>query len=220
MTHVAPLLLHLANALILWSFVVRDILWLRALSVTAGLCFIAHFAALPVPMLQPVAWNALFIALNVLQVLRLLSERRPVRLGFDAERLRAMVFPELTGRQVLCVVAHGRWRDAEDSELLIAQGDVSPPLLAVISGALQVERDGASLARLGAGRLAGEMSWMTRRPAGASVRAIGGARVLAIDTTGLDRSLEADPALRTALQSALGRELCAKIAVPVVDREA
>ena len=72
------LLINAANLLILASFLVRDILWLRMLSILAGFCFMGYAGLDPIPKLEPMIWNGLFITLNVVQVVRLLLERRPV----------------------------------------------------------------------------------------------------------------------------------------------
>ena len=50
-------LIHVANVLILGSFLVRDILWLRALSVLGGICFMLYFLfGSPTVLWAPVGW--------------------------------------------------------------------------------------------------------------------------------------------------------------------
>jgi hypothetical protein len=53
----------------------RDILWLRIFTVVAAACLILYFYFLPEPLLTPVYWNILFIALNFFWIARLLHER-------------------------------------------------------------------------------------------------------------------------------------------------
>lgn len=68
--------INIANALYLLSYFVRDILWLRVLTVIAASCLILYFYFRPEPLMAVVYWNLFFIALNIYWVFRLLSERR------------------------------------------------------------------------------------------------------------------------------------------------
>lgn len=70
------LLIHAANAIYLLSYVIRDILWLRLLTVLAALCLVGYFALRPEPLAAVIVWNLIFIALNLAWVLRLMAERR------------------------------------------------------------------------------------------------------------------------------------------------
>ena len=47
------LLIHVANVLYLFAFMVRDILWLRILTVIAASCLIPYFYFQPVPLMTP-----------------------------------------------------------------------------------------------------------------------------------------------------------------------
>src|SRR5262245_51875725 len=70
-------LINAANVLYLASYVVRDILWLRALTMVAGLALVFYYALLPAPLVVAIAWNAVFLAINAWQIRLLLLERRP-----------------------------------------------------------------------------------------------------------------------------------------------
>ena len=61
--------LHGANILILCSFLVRDILALRLLSIGAGILFCTYFFAHD--MMEPIVWNTLFSIVNVVQIGRM-----------------------------------------------------------------------------------------------------------------------------------------------------
>jgi len=68
-------LIYVANLLYLASYLVRDILQLRVLTITAATCLALYFASRPEPLMEVVYWNLLFLALNVLQVARILWAR-------------------------------------------------------------------------------------------------------------------------------------------------
>ena len=69
-------LVYTANALYLMAYFTQDILRLRALTVTAALCLTGYFYLRPEPLMTLVYWNLFFVALNVLQIVRLCAGRR------------------------------------------------------------------------------------------------------------------------------------------------
>ena len=68
--------INIANILYLLSYFVRDILWLRVLTVVAALCLIPYFYFRAAPIMPVIYWNAFFIALNIYWIIRLMAERR------------------------------------------------------------------------------------------------------------------------------------------------
>src|SRR4051812_46676704 len=104
-------LIHLANVLLLFSFLVRDILWLRALNLLAGVAFIVYFATGSPFVAAPVAWNTLFLSINIVQIWRLLLERRPVRLRAEELSLYQAAFRVLTPREFVRLLSIARWED-------------------------------------------------------------------------------------------------------------
>ena len=70
-------LVFIANGLYTASYFMRDILRLRLLTVTAATCLALYFLSLPQPLWTVIGWNLFFIALNLLQIARLLRARKP-----------------------------------------------------------------------------------------------------------------------------------------------
>ena len=68
--------INIANILYLLSYFVRDILWLRVLTVVAALCLIPYFYFRATPIMPVIYWNGFFIVLNIYWIFRLLAERR------------------------------------------------------------------------------------------------------------------------------------------------
>lgn len=70
------LLVFAANLLFVATYFVNDLLRLRLLSVVACVCLAIYFATLPQPMTTVLGWNLFFVALNLVQIARLLIARR------------------------------------------------------------------------------------------------------------------------------------------------
>lgn len=70
------LLINAANLLFVLNTFTKDVLRLRLVSVVAISCLALGFWSQPEPMLNVVAWNLFFLALNIVQIVRLLRARR------------------------------------------------------------------------------------------------------------------------------------------------
>lgn len=206
-------LIHLANLLFLASYVVRDVLWLRVLTVLASLPLLTWFVlGGPSPQWTSIAWNVVFLGINVWRVGSLLAERRPIVLPPDEALLHDALVPSLLPRQVLALTAFARPVRREAGESLVRAGEPLGELFAIVSGAVVVEIEGREVSALGAGSLVGEMSFLTDATPRADVRAREPLRCVAWDKARLRAHLEEQPEVKAALQRAIGRDLCAKLA--------
>lgn len=76
-------LINAANVLSVLGYFTTDMLRLRLLSIVATSCAVVYFYKQPEPLMNVVAWNLVFLALNFVQLVRMLRSRRPrARLGW------------------------------------------------------------------------------------------------------------------------------------------
>jgi hypothetical protein len=68
-------LVYAANFLYLFSYLVRDILHLRLLTIVAACCLVIFFYNQSEPLMTVIYWNIFFVALNAFQLIRILRER-------------------------------------------------------------------------------------------------------------------------------------------------
>ena len=202
---------HIANVLYVVSYLVTDILWLRALAVLGGLSSLTWTLTTPTPNLTFIGWTLVYNTINVVQIARLWQERRPVRLAPEAQTLYAAAFRTLTPREFQRLLAVGRWQEAPAKEVLIEQGANPGRMLVLASGRAAVKVHGREVATLQLGQFAGEMSFFTGARTTASIEVVEPARFVSWATNDLDRFLGRHPELRAALQLVLGRDLAAKL---------
>ena len=69
------ILVYMANGMYLASYFMKEMLHLRMLTVVAALCLSAYFYIRPNPMMTVVCWNLFFVALNVMQIVRIVIAR-------------------------------------------------------------------------------------------------------------------------------------------------
>ena len=200
--------IHTANVLFLLSYLVRDILWLRLLTIVAILTLIPYYVAND--LMPPIYWNAAFTAINLYQVYRLLLERRPVRLSVAQQRLYALGFDGLSPRDFLRLLERASWEEHEGGAVLVEQGRPLARLTVIAEGTARVVRNGEEVSELGAGQFVGEMSYVTGEPACAQVVA-SGCHCVHWPREALRKFLQDRADIRAALQNVIGTDLAAKL---------
>ena len=192
----------------LCALLARDILWLRAILVCAqgNLALYGYFGGL-----HGVAmWNALFVAINLLWVLRILRERRMVRLAPDLAEIHERDFAALSAAEFLRLWGWSEEREFDQARL-VEQGGMPSALYYLLGGQVRVVQGPHEVTRLGPGDFIAEMSLLTGRPAIADVVAAGKVRVRLWPAERLLQLRSGNPALWTRVQSLLGHDLVDKI---------
>ena len=69
------ILINGANLLYVAAYFTTDLLRLRILTMIAAACLAIYFACQPVPLVNVVAWNLFFFALNMIQLMRIVMKR-------------------------------------------------------------------------------------------------------------------------------------------------
>ena len=201
------LLIHAANVLYLFAFMVRDILWLRILTVVAAACLIPYFYFRPEPLMVPIYWNLVFTALNIYWICRLLLERLPVKLSADEQRLCDLVFRTMTPREMIRLLKLATWERAEEGERLVERDKPLNRLIVIYSGRACAEVDGRNVAELQPGHFIGSISYVTDGAAPANIVAIEPTRYVCWPKSKLKNFLKKNPDLHSALTSTLAIDL-------------
>jgi len=204
-------LIHTANILYIFSYLVRDILWLRILIVTA-ICFVIPFYYFqPEPLMAPVYWNLVFVSINIVQIFILLIERRPVSLSEAEQKLYEQVFRRLTRREVYKLFKIAQWRKIPAGETLVEQDMRLDSLMLINKGIASVQIKNEQVAKLDEGHFVGEMSYITGEKTSATVIAQTEIDYVSWPTTSLEPFLRKYPDLRIALNAIIGVDLAGKL---------
>ena len=201
------LLIHAANVLYLFAFMVRDILWLRVLTVVAATCLIPYFYFRPEPLMAPIYWNLAFTALNIFWIGRLLLERRPVKLSDEEHRLCELVFRTMTPREMIKILKLGSWETASHNECFVERGKPLDRLMVIYSGKACAEVEGKYVAELQPGQFIGGISYITEETAPANIISLEPTRYVSWPKTKLKEFMKKNPDLYTALQTTLAVDL-------------
>ena len=199
--------IHVANVLYLFSYLVRDILWLRILTVVAASFLLPYFYFQPQPLMTPIVWNLAFTALNGYWIVRLILERRPVVLVGNDLRLYQLVFRCLTPREMRELLRLGTWGHAQAQECFLRAGAPLQRLLVICSGRAALVKDGRVVEELGDGQFIGGIPFITESAAPADVVAQEQTWYMAWPKDVLKTFLAGKPDLQNALQLTLGFDL-------------
>ncbi len=197
--------INVANVLYLASYSVRDILWLRMLSVTGALSLLPYYYLQPTPLMTPIYWNILFLAINAYWIIRLLLERRPVRFSPDEQRLYQLAFRTLTPREALQLFRIGTWGAAEAGETLARCGEEIDTLSIILSGGATAKAEGRVVAEIGEGQYVGQIAFLTENHvAVADVKTTEATRFMTWPREALQKATKNKPELGMAIRMALG----------------
>jgi CRP-like cAMP-binding protein len=203
--------MHVANGLNLLSFLVKDILWLRLLSICAGVLWLFVMLLRPDPQLAAAAWTALFMTINGVQSLRLVLERRPLRLSGDAQHLHQLVFRGLRPQEFRGLTAVGDWEHKKAQDFVVRAGEPLPHVRVLVRGTAKVQKDRVTLTELCEGQFVGEMAFVTGEHPQVDVVASDDALFFAWRSDALRDHLAEHPELRAQLQGLLGADLARKL---------
>jgi hypothetical protein len=153
--HSPILWITLGNLLYLTSYSVRDILTLRILTVLASSLIIPYYALQPQPPVASIGWSAILIAINVIWIVVLAVERRPVHLDPNESRLRQLSFPSLTPREARRLFATGTWVEIDPGESIVEHDNRAGHFSVILHGCADVIVRRTKIAELGAGQFVG-----------------------------------------------------------------
>jgi hypothetical protein len=209
--HAIDYLVHFSNILLLVSYSVRDILWLRWFAVAAALTNIPYFLLQGIVLWPPVLWALVFTAINLYQIARLYLERRPVVLSQDEQKLYDLAFRSLRPREFVSLSLVGEWKSAVAGERVMTEGDPVSCLCIPITGRADVRRRGERIGALRPGNIIGTALALTGEPSPVEVTFTEPARYMRWSLPSLRSFMDRRPDLRVTLQGLVNRDLAGKL---------
>jgi hypothetical protein len=204
------LLGHITYALLILSMLMRDIAWLRAVAIIASIVKIFYrtfYVYDPVT----VAWEVVFILVNLGQLALIWWENRPPRFTAEEQYFLAVTMPGAPSRLARKLLKRGKWHDAGAAEVLTTEDMPVMALMFVSEGRVRIEKAGRLVAECGRGDFVGEMSFISGAAATATAIAIEPTRYLAFERQALAKALRKEPMLRFAMQASFNRNLIDKL---------
>lgn len=202
---------HAAFILIAISYYLTNIYWLRVIAVIGLSLEIVYFNLAGGSMHAGIAWDVVFIAINLFQIYWLVDEKRKFRRVQDAHLLRQGVFAGFSDGQLARLVTSGHWKDLDPGTVLTHQGQDVSALTLICDGHAVVDVGGNIVAQLTNGAFVGEMAFVTGKPASATVIVEQPTRAFVFEMTKLRKLVDTDESVAMAIHRVVGRDLAAKL---------
>ena len=210
--NIATLAGHLAFGLIAFSFLVKDILYLRLLSILASLFSVFYNYTIPIePMGLAINWNIIFVMVNLYHVAMLIYEKRPVHMEPKDKELYETMFKDLTPVEYLKITKIADFKKLSIGTKIITQDARVFNLNLIYNGTVEVQVDGKSVAELKDGQFVGEMSFLTEQPATATCIVKHETELLVWKQKQFKDLLKRNPSLYFTIQSLLSTQVSSNL---------
>ena len=206
--NIATIAGQLAFGLIAFSFLVKDILWLRLVSVLASLFSIFYNWGRPIePMGIAIGWNFIFILLNLYHIAVIIYEKRPVQMSPKHKELYETMFKGMTPVEFLKITKIADWVHFKSGEVITQQKHAVETLNLIYNGTVDVAVDSKKVAELKDGQFVGEMSFLTEKPATATCITKHDTELLVWKQEQFKELLKRNPSLYFTIQSLLSAQV-------------
>ena len=206
--NVATLAGHLAFGLIAFSFLVKDILYLRILSILASLFSVLYNFYIPVePMWLAINWNIIFVLVNIYHIAVIIYEKRPVKMSPKEKELYETMFRGLSPVEFLKITKIAQWKKYKTPLPIITQGKPVKDLILIYNGLVDILVNDNKVAELKDGQFVGEMSFLTEKPATATCRVSHNTECLVWPQKDFKDLLKRNPSLYFTIQSLLSEQV-------------
>lgn len=205
------LLVYAAFVFDLFGFLARDELWLRLLMLAASALYLFYYYLVAgTPLWDAIITNGALALVNLVMIFVVITERTTFSMTAETRELYGM-FRFLSPGQFRKIVKAARRIAPEVSDVLSNEGKPLERLHFVSHGTVEIEKAGQVTA-VNAPAFIGEVAFITREPASATVRTLPGTRGLTWDHATLDAMFRRAPALQNAVAAVLNKDLAYKVA--------
>ena len=206
--NIATIAGHLAFGLIAFSFLVKDILYLRILSILASLFSVLYNFYIPLePMWLPIGWNIIFVLVNLYHIAVIIYEKRPVKMSSKEKELYETMFRGLSPVEFLKITKVAQWKQFKSPLPIIQQGKPVNDLILIYNGMVDILVNDKKVAELKDGQFVGEMSFLTEKPATATCKVPHTTECLVWPQKDFKDLLKRNPSLYFTIQSLLSEQV-------------
>jgi hypothetical protein len=203
---------HIASLLTVAAYLLKDILWLRLLTILSCVAGIAFNYFVPAtPLWTVIYWNVLFAIINIVQIAIIIKERSGVHFTEEEKELHDTLFKKFAPFEFMKLMRIAKWREAKQGETLSIEKQQLDSVMLIYNGLAAVETNGEEVAKLKDGNFIGELSFITGGAASATVRAIMPTRYVSWPKESISQLLNRNPSMRFAMQSILNTDLSKKL---------
>jgi hypothetical protein len=208
---VLPHLIHLGAILYLICFLFRDQILLRSFAILGDFAYMAfYFTAAGQPLWSAIAWIIPNVGINIVMIFLILRDQRMMPLSDDEMSL----FQNLRGLnpgQFRRLIKMGKWQRVDEDMQITEEGKELDRLYYVLSGDVEVDKGGRKI-KVEPAVFIGELAYLRKKPATATVRVKPGAVFVSWPHASLEQVTKKDDGLAAVLGTLLSNDLAEKVA--------
>jgi len=203
---------HLASILTMAAYLLKDILWLRLLTILSCFAGIAFNYFVPAtPLWTIIYWNIIFAIINIVQVTLIIRERSGIHFTEEEKELHDTLFKHFAPFEFMKLMRIGKWSEAKPGQVLAVEQQPIDSVMLIYNGRVSVESKGKEVAQLKDGNFIGEVSFIAGGAATATVRALEPTRYLSWPKAEIEKLLKRNPSMRSPMQGMLSTDLSKKL---------
>lgn len=193
------------------AYLVKDIIWLRALTIISAATWLLYLFSGAHIVWLAAFWNAAFIAVNLGRITMEMRERFSVKLSPEERDVYASTFANLSPVQFMKLLSVGKWVDLVEGAAVTEQGKPVENVTLVYRGTAAVHVNANLVRHVTPPEFIGEVSFLTSDRASASVTASGPMRCLVWPHKELQKFLAKHLTVRFAFRAIMSEDLARKL---------
>lgn len=155
---------NIANLIFISAYWVKDMAWLRALSIIGSLVVMPYYYFQgDKPLWVPMMWSCVFISIHATRLMQILYRRRPVKFNDEERAIYNLAFKSLSEYQFKTLLKVGKWKDLEAGQEIQSSSINADQLIAISAGKVEMKKGDKSLGFIGPGDLLGLASLMKKK---------------------------------------------------------
>lgn len=204
------ILVHIGSFLLLLAYLVRDQILLRAVIILGTIFYIVYYIFMEAPLWSALLWNVSFVVINLIMIVVIYSDKTSFVMS-EKEAKLYQVFYTLSPGEFKKLLKIADWFDGSSEEKITTEGEIPSRLYFIINGEALIARDDKKFI-VGPNIFIGELAYLTKKPATATVKLTDKVVGISWKTTSLTKLLASYPQMKIAFDGLLNQDLAAKLA--------
>jgi len=206
----SDILVHIGSFLLLLAYLVRDQILLRAVIILGTIFYIVYYIFMEAPLWSALLWNVSFVVINLIMIVVIYSDKTSFVMS-EKEAKLYQVFYTLSPGEFKKLLKIANWFDGSSKEKITTEGEIPSRLYFLINGEALIARDDKKFI-VGPNVFIGELAYLTKKPATATVKLTNKVVGISWKTTSLTKLLASNPQMKIAFDGLLNQDLAAKLA--------
>lgn len=186
---------------------------LRSLAiVSCGLGIAYNYHVVSNPLWLVIFWLSLFLCINIYQIGKIVIGQKPIKLNERERTMHGNSFGSFSAYEFKNLLDLGEWESETEGTILTKEGESVRKLFFIYSGEVEVAKNNQEIARLSAGSLVGEMSFIGQKTASATTKITKETIFFSWPHKKLRAHLSRNPMMKVAMMTALNSDLLKKLA--------